>query len=239
MLLCLVTASCGGGSLQALRQVPLKAFQSQTSSRSLTVRGRLCSYDEIRKSFSCYEDFFHYYYLLHLRCENKSFARYAFIADHQAFFIPPVFTLKKYTQSSVGMIGGAISWVTTFLLLPFYVINAAKSTFENPYPVDIGKEHSILIPRNFALITGAYFGIAFGPFLGGMLLQKHRSNANFRKAQRSIVSQGEQVSIAPYKHTDILVMIPRASFTEKVSISLYNYHTKKRERYMLKLCHQK
>ena len=106
---------CGSRGLRRLFVVAPTRFTATTKLNDMTVQARLCSHEEIMRSFSQPHDFYHYYHLLHVRMQNQSYVRYTLQADKSSFFVPPASILRPYTRSKRSGMGIAASVLSTVL----------------------------------------------------------------------------------------------------------------------------
>jgi hypothetical protein len=225
-----LTGCFGNRGLCSLFYKKEAQFSGHTTTDMLEVHARTCTFGELQRSFSNPEDLFHYYYLLHVRVHNKSYVRQTLQADKCSFFVPPDDVLRKYTQSDAGGYGGVISFFTTMLFLPVYAINLLKETVENPYFIAAASpERYIVITPHFGFLTALYAAISLGPFLIGAATGASKSARYFKEAKSLILTQKKELSVAPYKTMDTLLLTPRAGFRSPVELVFYNHKTHKHE----------
>lgn len=200
------------------------------TSDNLLLYGRICSHDEIYSLFEEPEDFYHYYYLVHLRIKNSSHYRYSLKADKLSLFLPPAQILWKYTEAKERQKGTILAFFSTLLFFPVYILNILKESITSPYFISTSSSKNthasdkyVVLSSNFLGMTALYLLIGSGPLLIGSLYDKWRSGRTFKKYTKLITMQGNQLSIAPYKTKDILLVTPRAGFKSPVTIPLYNH----------------
>lgn len=199
-------------------QTPLRMIHENSQ---YTISLRTCALSEVERYFSNFEDLYHYYYLIHVRVQNKSPHMYVLHPDKASFFIPPASFLEKYTSRSSSVLGIALSVCTTLLSLPFYLLNVAADTLHNPHIAN-----GILVTRQLGIFTGIYMALSFGPALLGIIRSRAANKKVFLEAERVIVTQNKLFSVEPQKTTDFLFLTPRAGFPASAYFTLYNYRDK-------------
>jgi len=227
-LLCAVAmlGGCGKRGFTNLFYKKEQHFVAHVKQGELTVHARLCPHHEIQRYFSCSEDLYHYYYLMHVRLQNRGYVRHTLVADKCSFFVPPALLLKKYTRSDSSTYGGIVSFFTTLLFFPVYAINLLKETVENPYFVaSASSDRYIVITPHFAVLTAVYAAFGLGPLIIGVINGKARSNTYYKEATEHILTQHRELSVAPYKTRDTLILTPRAGFIFPPRLAVYNHQS--------------